>query len=220
MMGDSKRNVSGSFSHNQTILSALGAALLCAFTVVAQAGGADAVDVLKATTAALSVEVELNRDAIETDPGFARAVVRKILTPRLDLNRTSRWVLGKYWRKADALQKERFMQEFRTLLVRLYASAVADLAGAEVEYLPVDSEPDARDVTVKTQIPREGAEPIGVYYRMYNGDGGWKVYDVTIDGVSLVTTYRSSFSRLVRTDGMDVLIDKLAEKNRSPGQTS
>ena len=194
--------------------------LVASLSSMVQAAGADAVDVLKATTAALTSEVESNRDAIETDPGVARAVVRRILTPQLDLDRTSRWVLGKHWREADASQKQRFIQEFRTLLVRTYATAVSDLAGVEVQYLPVKGDADAKDVTVQTQIPRDGAEPIGVYYRMYNGDRGWKVYDVSIDGVSLVTTYRSSFSRLIRTDGLDGLIDRLAEKNRNPGKTT
>ena len=220
MMGESALHVSGNSSRVPNWREFICVLFVCAFTFVANASGAGALDILKATTEALSNEVEQNRDVLEADSVAARAVVRKILTPQLDLDRTSRWVLGKYWRQADTAQKERFIEEFRTLLVRLYASAVADLAGVDIEYLPVQGEPNAKDVVVKTRIPRDGAEPIGVYYRMYNGEHGWKVYDVTIDGVSLVTTYRASFSRLVRTDGMDVLIDRLAEKNRESGQTS
>ena len=194
--------------------------LLCASLLPTVAQASNALDVLRATTEALSAEVEQNRDAIAADPGVARAVVRKVLTPKLDLERTSRWVLGKHWRTADDGQKARFIQEFRTLLVRTYARAVAELAGVNVEYLPIKESGSDKDVTVQTQIPRAGDAPIGVYYRMYNGTEGWKVYDVAIDGVSLVTTYRSSFSRVVRTDGMDGLIDRLAEKNRSTGQNS
>ena len=203
-----------------SLLRAVGFAVLAVLGNTAAASESGALDVLKATTEELSSQVEQNREAIESDPDVAHDVVRRILKPRLDLERTSRWVLGKHWGSADDNQKQRFIAEFTTLLVRTYATAVADLAGVEVEYLPLKGEPGAKDVTVQTQIAHDGGEPIGVYYRMYNGQNGWKVYDVSIDGVSLVTTYRSSFSRVVRSDGIDALINRLVEKNKGAGQTS
>ena len=106
------------------------------------------------------------------------------------------------------------------MLVRTYATAVAELVGVEIQYLPLEGEPDDTDVIVQTRIPVEGDNPIGVYYRMYKSVAGWKVYDVSIDGVSLVTTYRSSFARVVRTDGLDGLIERLVEKNRGLDGTS
>ena len=172
-----------------------------------------AVKVLRDTNDALFAEVARQRDAIAADPGVARAVVRNVLSPRMDLERTSRWVLGKFWRKATDDQKGRFIQEFRTLLIRTYATAVTEFSGENLIYHPIDAADDADDVTVKTELPNEG-DAISIVYRMHLNDDGWKVYDVTVNGVSLVTTYRSTFSRLVRNDGMDVLIQRLAEKNR------
>ena len=172
-----------------------------------------AVKLLMQTNQALFEEVDRQRDAIAADPGVARAVVRELLTPHLDLERTSRWVLGKFWRKATDDQKGRFIQEFRTLLVRTYATAVTEFSGVELVYHPIDAEDDADDVTVKTEITNK-KDAIFIVYRLHLNDDGWKVYDVTVNGVSLVTTYRSTFSRLVRNDGMDGLILRLAEKNR------
>ena len=176
-----------------------------------------AVELLKDTNQMLFEEVDRQRDAIAADPGVARAVVREILTPHMDLERTARWVLGKFWRKATDDQKGRFIQEFRTLLVRTYATAVTEFSGLDLTYHPIDAASDADDVTVKAEVPHKG-ELITIAYRMHLNDDGWKVYDVTVNGVSLVTTYRSTFTRLVRNDGMDGLIERLAEKNR--GTTS
>ena len=172
-----------------------------------------AVKLLMDTNEALFAEVDRQREAIAADPSVARAVVRELLTPHMDLERTSRWVLGKFWRKATDDQKGRFIQEFRTLLVRTYATAVTEFSGVDLVYHPVDAADDADDITVKTEIT-DKHQAIFIVYRLHLNDDGWKVYDVTVNGVSLVTTYRSTFSRLVRNDGMDGLIQRLAEKNR------
>ena len=172
-----------------------------------------AVKFLMNTNDTLFAEVDRQRDEIATDPEVAREVVRRVLTPHMDLERTSRWVLGKFWRKATDDQKDRFIQEFRTLLVRTYASAVTEFSGVDLIYYPVDAADDADDVVVRTEVPTD-KQAIAIVYRMHLNPDGWKVYDVTVDGVSLVTTYRSTFSRLVRNDGMDGLIERLAEKNR------
>ena len=171
---------------------------------------------LRTTNQKLLQEVNDNRDAIEADVGVARSIVRRILTPKMDLERTSRWVLGKAWRRADDGQKARFVEEFRTLLIRTYASALTEITDVNLEYLPLDNNnPMAKDVTVKTQIISDSAaDPRSILYRMSRGIEGWKVYDVTVDGVSLVTTYRVSFRGIVKSDGMDALIDAIATKNR------
>lgn len=172
-----------------------------------------AVEFLRNTNDTLFAEVNRQRDAIAADPGVARAVVGKILTPHMDLERTSRWVLGKFWRKATDDQKVRFIHEFRTLLIRTYASAVTEFSGLDLVYHPSDAADTADDVVVRTEVPSNN-NAIAIVYRMHLNSDGWKVYDVVVDGVSLVTTYRSTFFRLVRNDGMDVLIERLAEKNR------
>ena len=172
-----------------------------------------AVRLLMDTNEALFAEVSRQRDAVTVDPGVARSVVRGVFTPHMDLERTSRWVLGKFWRKATDEQKGRFIQEFRTLLVRTYAAAVSEYSAVDLIYHPIEAAEDAEDVAVRAEAAREGGN-ISIVYRLRLNEDGWKVYDVTVDGVSLVTTYRSTFSRLVREGGMDGLIERLAEKNR------
>lgn len=172
-------------------------------------------EVVRQSTTELLSQVESQRDAIDADPTLARDLVRKVLTPHIDIERTSRWVLGKHWRKANPEQRERFVQEFRTLLVRIYASAVAELSGVEMEYLPLEDDAGANDVVVRTQLPQDKGQPLGIFYRMHRTGDTWKVYDVTVDGVSLVTTYRSSFAAEVRRGGIQGLIDRLTEKNRT-----
>ena len=171
------------------------------------------VELLRETNQILFDEVEQRRGAIEQDPGVAHDLVRNVLTPHMDLERISRWVLGKFWRKASDVQQARFIDEFRTLLIRTYASAITEFSHLELTYLPLEAEEGATDVRVRTEVTTD-SETISIVYRMHLNHDGWKVYDVTVGGVSLVTTYRATFSRLVRNDGMDGLIERLAEKNR------
>ncbi len=205
------------FTIQQRMVGLLGMAALLLMTSrgAALAAGQGPLDLVKQTTEGLFSAVRDQRQAIDADPGVARALVRKLVTPHVDLERTSRWVLGKYWRKASATQREAFTQQFRTLLVRTYATAVTDYADLEMTYLPLKGDVAKDDVTIKTQLPQKGGQPIDIYYRMHRTDDTWKVYDVTIAGVSLVTTYRSSFAAEVRKGGIDGLIKRLAEKNRT-----
>jgi phospholipid transport system substrate-binding protein len=106
------------------------------------------------------------------------------------------------------------MEQFRLLLVRTYGRALSEYADEKVIYLPFDSGSEADRVTVRTEIEQAGGTPIPISYSMYLSDNGWKVYDVAISGVSLVTNYRSSFGSIIRKDGMDSLIEQLGNRNR------
>jgi phospholipid transport system substrate-binding protein len=126
----------------------------------------------------------------------------------------SQWVLGRNWRTATPDQRARFVAQFRNLLVRTYSSALSDYADEKITYLPFAGDLSAPTVTVRTEI-EQGGSTIPINYSMYHSRDGWKVYDVAISGVSLVTNYRSSFGNIIRDQGMDSLIRQLAEKNSS-----
>ena len=165
------------------------------------------------TTKRMLTVLKDEKSVIRENPDRIYKLVNQIILPHFDFSRMSRWVLGKHWRSASDAQRERFIQEFRTLLVRTYATALLEYSDQEVEFQPVRADPDATDVTVRTAVKQPGGFPIPINYSMYLSDGTWKVYDVTIDGVSLVASYRSAFSSQIQRGGLDHLIGLLAERN-------
>jgi len=136
----------------------------------------------------------------------------KIL-PNFNFEKVSRLVLGKNWTKATPEQKSAFQDEFKTLLLRTYATALSKYKNQVIEYKPLRMENGATNATVKTSILQEGGQPIAVDYALEKKADDWKVYDIVIEGVSLVTNYRSQFAQEIRQNGLDSLIKKLAEKN-------
>jgi phospholipid transport system substrate-binding protein len=139
-------------------------------------------------------------------------VEAKIL-PHFDFNRMTQLALGKNWPRATAKQKQELVTEFRNLLVRTYSSSLTEFTGQTVEFKPLTLKPDDTDVTVRSEIRQPGGQPIPINYSMYKTDFGWKVYDVTIDSVSLVTNYRASFANTIRQSGIDGLIKTLADQS-------
>ena len=138
----------------------------------------------------------------------------KIL-PNFDFERIARLVLGRAWRKTDDNQKKEFISEFRTLLLKTYAVALSKYKDQEIKFKPTKFSDADEIVVVKSEIVQSGGQPIKVNYALANNSGKWLVFDIVIEGVSLVTNYRSQFSTEIRKNGIDVLIDKLAKKNKS-----
>ena len=136
-------------------------------------------------------------------------VEAKVL-PNFDFNRMTQLALGKHWPRATAKQKQSLVNEFRNLLVRTYSGSLTAFTNQTVEFKPLTMKPDDTDVTVRSEIRQPGGQPIPINYSMYRTAFGWKVYDVTIDGVSLVTNYRASFSSTIRQSGIDGLIKAMA----------
>ena len=139
-------------------------------------------------------------------------VEAKVL-PHFDFNRMTQLALGKHWPRATAKQKQALVTEFRNLLVRTYSSSLTAYSNQTVEFKPLAMKPDATDVTVRSEIRQPGGQPIPIDYSMYKTTFGWKVYDVAIDSVSLVTNYRASFSNTIRQSGIDGLIKTLAAQS-------
>jgi phospholipid transport system substrate-binding protein len=141
--------------------------------------------------------------------------------PHFNFERMTRLAVGKAWRTATPEQKQALVTEFRTLLVRTYTKAFTSYRDQTVEVKPVKLAGDATEVTIKTAIIKPGAQqPILVDYDMEKKPDGWKVYDLTVEGVSLVTSYRGTFADQVQQTGIDGLIKTLVEKNQAAANTA
>lgn len=139
----------------------------------------------------------------------------KIL-PHFNFTRMTRLAMGKNWSKVELQQQKVLVSEFQTLLVRTYSNALTNYRDEVIEVTPLTSQPEAKTTTVKTRVIQgRGKEPVPIDYSMEKTDKGWKVYDVTVAGVSLVTNYRSSFNSEIRKAGVDGLIATLVKKNKS-----
>ena len=144
-------------------------------------------------------------------------VEAKIL-PNFDFNRMTQLAVGRYWRSATAQQKQALVTEFRNLLVRTYSGSLTAFTNQTVDFKPLTMRPDDTDVTVRSEIRQPGGQPIPIDYSMYKTSFGWKVYDVSINGVSLVTNYRASFASAIRQNGIDGLIKTQTEKSAGAAQ--
>ncbi|MFA6162449.1 MAG: ABC transporter substrate-binding protein [Methylobacter sp.] len=140
--------------------------------------------------------------------------VNEVIYPHTDFDRISALVLGKLWKTATADERERFKHEFQTMLVRTYSRAFVEFNDWSVRFLPIEMGDDATKVIVKTEVLQPGIQPISVNYRMVQNKGEWKAYDIMIEGVSLVTNYRTTFSQEVQTKGsLNAVIEGLVKRN-------
>jgi len=135
--------------------------------------------------------------------------------PHFNFTAMTGLAMGQSWNKATPEQKKRLTEEFRTLLVRTYASALAAYSEQKFDFRPLRAKPTDTDVTVQVRVLQQGAQPVPIDYSMEKTAAGWKVYDVMVGGVSLVANYRTEFANVVRSSGIDGLIKDLAAKNRS-----
>lgn len=149
------------------------------------------------------------------DPARVREVIETRLLPHFDFARMTQLAMGRNWRQANAEQQKRLTDEFRTLLVRTYSNALTQYRDEKIEVKPFRAEPNATDVTVRTEVVRQGRPPVQIDYGMTRTPEGWKAYDVVVGGVSLVTNYRDEFNEQVKAGGVDGLVKALADKNRT-----
>lgn len=182
----------------------------------AASAGAQAspVEVVRDTAERLLEQLRNDRARYQDDRALF-GLVREMVFPHLDRERTAQWVLGANWRKATPAQRAQFVEEFSELLLRTYGTALRQYDSEELNFLPVNAPEGANRVTVRTEIVRPDGPKVSVDYRLTNRSGAWKVYDVVIENVSLVVTYRSEYAAIIKRDGMDGLLKQLADRNRS-----
>ena len=166
------------------------------------------------TTAIILARISAERSLIEADNSRLYKMVDEIVLPHFDFAGMTRLAVGKYWRKLKVGDRTALVQQFRHLLVRTYGRALLEYTDQELIYLPMRGSVAKGRVTVRTEVDQGGGFPIPINYKLTNASGAWKVYDVSIDDVSLVTNYRSSFSRTIRSEGVASLIKQLSAKNK------
>jgi phospholipid transport system substrate-binding protein len=159
-------------------------------------------------------------DAIKSDKQLqagdrrkALALAEQKILPHVDFRDSAKLATGKAWNAATPEQQEQIVNEFRAMLVRIYSSAIDVYRGQTMKVLPVQMAAGATDVTVRNQFLRSGQPPVSVDYAMKKLPAGWMIYDITVEGVSLVLTYRSEFDQITGVSGVDGLIKRLKEKN-------
>jgi phospholipid transport system substrate-binding protein len=195
------------------VISHVLATLMFLFTAPGMALAADTPDALvKSVTGDVLAVIKKT-----TDRQTLRRVAEEKVLPYFNFKEMTRLAVGRPWRDTTPEQQKRLEDGFRTLLVNTYTSALSRTAAADktVEVKPVQAGADDKDVTVRTLIKGGGGQPLAIDYRMEKTPQGWKVIDVVVENVSLVTTYRGEFSQEVQRAGIDGLIKTLDEKNRA-----
>jgi len=158
-------------------------------------------------------ELKKDKDIKVGDRAKIYKLAEEKILPNFDFKRICRLVLGKNWRSMTVDQRIIFQKEFRGLLLRTYAIALSKFRDQTIEFKPLRMKDSDKIVLVKTEITQSGGQPINVNYALSNSTGKWLVFDIVIEGVSLVTNYRSQFSSQIKKNGIEDLLKKLSEKN-------
>jgi phospholipid transport system substrate-binding protein len=175
-------------------------------------------DVLvKTITEEVVTILKKDQDIQAGDAKKAADLIETKIVPHFNFVRMTRIAMARNWRLASPEQQKELVGEFKTLLVRTYSTALSNYRDQQIDYRPLRAKPEDTEVTVKSDVkPSGSSQPISIDYEMEKTPNGWKVYDVKVGGVSLVTTYRDTFASEVRERGVDGLIKSLAAKNRQP----
>ncbi len=170
---------------------------------------------IKDTSAKVIDELKANAETYQDNPQQIYRLVDEVVLPHFDFTAMTDLALGRYRDQVNDSQKPVIVAEFRTLLVRTYSSALLEYTDQELVYLPMEgSEADGK-VKVRTEIEQQGGFPIPIDYALHRVGGDWKVFDISVDEVSLVTNYRSSFARAIKKQGVDGLIQTLQDRNQA-----
>ncbi len=173
-------------------------------------------ELVKRTAEDVLTIVKTDKDIQSGNQEKLFALIEEKILPNFNFDKVSRLVLGKNWTKATPEQKTAFQSEFKSLLIRTYSTALSKYKNQNIEYAPLRMADGVATATVKTSILQPGGQPIAVNYSIEKqADATWKVYDIVIEGVSLVTNYRGQFAEEIRQNGLDSLIKKLADKNKA-----
>lgn len=176
-------------------------------------------ETVRYTTDEVVSRVRDEKDALRSDPAKMYNLVAEMIFPHFDFSVMSQFVLGEQWKSADDAKRAEFVDQFRKLLVRTYAAALLEYSDQKINYPDPGPQPaSGKTAVVKQDIIQPSGALLPVVYRLHNKKDGWKVFDVSVDGVSLVKTYRSSFTSILKEGGIDKLISTLATKNLEIGQ--
>jgi phospholipid transport system substrate-binding protein len=169
---------------------------------------------IRQTVERLIDELTERKAELERDRGQLYELVERVIVKHIAVDKVAKLVLARHWRNASLEQRTRFTDEFKNLLIRTYASALFNYTGREkMDFRPLQLTGDERTTVVRTDVKLPGVRAFPVNYKFLRLESGeWKIFDVTIDGISLVTIYRASYARTVQTKGLDSLILRLENK--------
>ena len=176
-------------------------------------------DIVQSAAQSILKDLEANRDAYRKDPGKIATLVDKYLLPHFDTEYAARLVLAQYWRTATPDQQKRFVDAFYHSLLQNYGSALADFTADKLKVFPSKVAAGDDHATVRTEIKRDSGDRIAVNYVLHKTPQGWKAYDVNIDGISYVKSYREDFGSQISQQGIDSVIARL-EKGEKPSEIS
>jgi len=195
--------------------------LFCLMLSFMTAGGALAQDaapdtLIKNVSSEVLTIVKQDKDIQSGNTKKAAELIEAKVLPHFNFTRMTALAVGRDWRSASPEQQKVLVNEFRTLLVRTYSNALSAYRDQTLEFKPLRMGAGDTDVVVRSEVRQPGGKPVSIDYSLEKGSAGWKVYDVTVAGVSLVTTYRETFAAEVRAAGIDGLIKSLQAKNQAP----
>jgi phospholipid transport system substrate-binding protein len=194
------------------ILATLLAALVPAFAAAQEAPDA----LVKRSADEILSIIRADKDIQNGHSAKVVELAEEKVLPHFDFERMTRLAVGRNWSQASDPQKQALIKEFRTLLVRTYSTSLSQYRNQTIDVKPTKVAASDKEATVRTAVIQQGGPPIPIDYSMEKVDSGWKVYDVVIDGASLVTTYRGTFNDQIQKGGIDALVKTLQDRNRSP----
>lgn len=200
----------------QTSWRTLAFSLLMVMAPAVQSAGQPDV-LIKTAVADVLAAYEAGKDQLGADPDFLRGIIEEHVLVHIDFGLMSRLVLGKHWRKASKEQREVFTRAFRERLIRTYSTPLSKYEGQQIKFLPYREGKDPKRATVETHIVPHQGVPIPVSYKLRLQDRlGWKVYDISIDAVSMVNNYRSAYGSEISRKGMAKFISSVSENRSAP----
>jgi phospholipid transport system substrate-binding protein len=194
------------------ILCFLTSAFFLAFPVLGQDLGPE--ELVKKVTADVLEAIKSDKQLAAGDKQKAMKLAEEKVLPHVDFEEATRLAVGRGWKEATPEQKKKLITEFRNMLVRTYSNAISAYEGQTMKVMPVRMKPGDTETTVHNQFVRPGnPKPVLIDYSMRKTEKGWKIYDIVVEGVSLVLTYRSEFDAVAKQEGIDGLIKRLSQKN-------
>jgi phospholipid transport system substrate-binding protein len=172
-------------------------------------------ELVQGVAEAMLKDLDANRAEYRKDPSKVNALVEKHLVPNFDTEYAARLVLGRHWKEASADQRKRFVDAFYKSLLNNYGSALADFTGDKLKVFPTKVAADAKTATVRTEVKRSNGQKVPVNYTMRKTDAGWKAWDVVIEGISYVKSFREDFGAEIDQKGLDAVIERM-EKGGKP----
>ncbi|MEM7209317.1 MAG: ABC transporter substrate-binding protein [Pseudomonadota bacterium] len=188
------------------------AALFVISGVVSAAEEHPAQTLVQSTTETVLQVLSENSERVKTDAAFLRETIVTHIEPSLDFTSMTKLAVGKNWKKANTEQRDELVKQFRLLLLNTYSNALTQYSGQAINFLPYRESKREDRAVVRSEFEQSGGAAIPISYKLLN-KGSWKIYDIAIDGISLVTNYRTGFNNKIKKDGIDGLIQELSTKN-------